>query len=214
MRRRQALAQLGSALGAGALPAWASVGGARPPHIAVWGDSITDLYQWNLARAYEGQRQVFNGGVPREVSQQIRARMVADRDHKDWITVLWYGHNNWVKSEVGVDVAASVASLPRGHDRFVVLSMLTWANDGLRGSPAYKETLKVNAELGVRYPKNYLDIRAHLVGLYNRQDPRDVRDFRNDITPSSLRFDDIHLNTAGCNAVVARLQQFIADKGW
>lgn len=198
-------------MGLSAGTAWPA---SAPPHIALWGDSITDLYQWNLARAYEGQRQVHNGGVPGEVSQQIRARMVADQAHKEWITVLWYGHNNWVKDEVKADIAASLASLPRGNDRFVVLSMLTWATDGLRGSRAYQETLKVNAELAARYPKNYLDIRSHLVGLYNREDAQDVQDFRNDVTPSSLRFDAIHLNTAGCNAVVARLQQFIAGKGW
>lgn len=238
MQRRSALALLGAGWlagcggggggGGGAEPASAALAPpeaapqARAPEpavpasrdIAVWGDSLTDLYQAELAALFQGERQVFDGGFPAESSQQIRSRMVADTAHDDWITVLWLGHNNSNKSEVKADIAASIASLAPGNDRFVVMSMLTWATDGLKGSPGYQQVLQANQELAALYPGNFLDIRSYLVGLHNPGIAQDVQDFVNDITPSSLRYDEIHFNDRGRRVVAARVRDFIHAKGW
>jgi lysophospholipase L1-like esterase len=74
--------------------------------------------------------------------------------------------------------------------------------------------MRSNAQLAAAYPDNYIDIHRILVNAYNPNDPQDVADFNNDITPTSLRFDRIHLNTAGCDLVAAQIKQFLAAKGW
>lgn len=177
--------------------------------IACWGDSITDLYAQVLPSFYPA-RQVFNGGVVGQTSTQIADREVADTAHKTWISIFWYGHNNGDKSVVKADIARSIAALAQGNKAFVVLSMLPWAGRTQENS----EMMQVNAELAALYPDNYLDIHEYLVGLYNPNDAQDVQDHANDLTPSSLRFDTIHLNDAGCNAVCARLKDYLAQKGW
>jgi len=186
---------------------------ALSPHIACWGDSITDLYAPTLQQLYPA-RQVYNGGVVGQVSQQIAARQLADAQKKAWINVFWYGHNNWSKDQVKADIARSVAGLAEGNQAFIVLSMLNWAGSGERGTQEYADTVRVNAELAALYPNHFIDMRAHLVSLHDRSSWQDVQDFQNDLPPSSLRFDRIHLNDAGCLAVARKLQEFIAARGW
>jgi hypothetical protein len=43
-----------------------------------------------------------------------------------------------------------------------------------------------------------------LISLYNPLDPQDVIDHGNDVPPSSLRADHIHLNTAGYEAMTKK----------
>jgi lysophospholipase L1-like esterase len=181
-------------------------------NIALWGDSITDLYVHSVRQLYPG-REVFNGGIPGQTSMQINARLQADTAHRTWVSVLWYGHNNWWKDEVKADIAASIAALAP-NQAFVVLSMLNWAPSGTRGTQEYLDTVRVNRELAERYPDNFLDIREYLVGLYDPNAWQDVQDHQNDLPPSSLRFDGIHLNDAGCMAVARKVQEFLAAKGW
>jgi lysophospholipase L1-like esterase len=186
-----------------------TVAAALTTSIACWGDSITDLYARVLPSSYPA-RQVFNGGVVGQTSTQIADRETADSSHKTWISIFWYGHNDGDKSVVKADLARSIAALAPGNKAFVVLSMLPWAGRTQENS----EMMAVNAELAALYPDNYLDIHEYLVGLYNPLDAQDVQDHANDLTPSSLRFDTIHLNDAGCNAVCGRLKEFLAAKGW
>jgi len=201
--------------GFAALVAAGSAGAAAlSPDIAMWGDSMTHICHRHLGEAYAGQRKVHNGGVSGETSQQIRARMVADKAHKDRITVIWYGQNNKVKADVKADVAASLATLAPGNDRFIVLGMVGWANEAIRNWPMHTQIVQANRELAARYPNNFIDIRAHLVSQYQRGNEQDQDDFRNDLVPSSLRSDAIHLKDEGCHVVAARIKEFIAAKGW
>lgn len=183
------------------------------PNIACWGDSITDLYWSSLQQVYPG-RQVYNGGIVGQTSMQIAARQTADTGHKTWISVLWYGHNNYGKDQVKADIAASIAALAPGNEAFIILSMLNWAQSGYRGTQEYADTLRVNSELAALYPDHYIDMRAYLVGLYDPGSAQDVQDHQNDVPPSSLRFDGIHLNDAGCRAVAQKLREFIDARGW
>lgn len=186
---------------------------ALSPNIALWGDSMTGLYFPSMQQAFP-DRQIYDGGIPGETSMQIAARQTADTEHKTWISVFWYGHNNWTKDPVKADVAASVAALAPGNGAFVVMSMVNWAGTGERGTQEYDNIMRVNSELAAAYPDNYLDIHRYLVGLYNPNSWQDVQDFQNDLPPSSLRFDEIHLNPGGCDAVAAKLKEFITAKGW
>jgi lysophospholipase L1-like esterase len=204
-------------LGAGAASPWTAALAGAPPRsrdLALWGDSLTDLYQWNLARLLGGERQVFNGGVPGETARQIRTRVEADRAHRDRIAVFWLGHNDHDKTAVPAEVAACVASLRPDPRRYLVLPMLGWAADGRKGMPMHRQIVAANARLQALHPANFVDIRAHLLGLADRNQPADLQDQRDEVTPSSLRLDGIHLNTAGCDAVAARIRQEIVSRGW
>lgn len=179
--------------------------------IACWGDSITNLYASHLQQALP-DRPVYNGGVVGQTSAQIDARVQADTDHKDWVSIFWYGHNDWYKDQVAANLAASIAALKPGTN-FIVMSMLTWSTD-LPGSTQYNGALQADLALSQKYPDNFLDIRSYLVSRFDPSNAQDVIDHANDQTPSSLRFDTIHLNDAGCDVVAARLREFISAKGW
>ena len=185
------------------------------PNVALWGDSLTGPMGFNLQLLYPN-RQVFNGGVPGETSSQVASRAVADTAHDDWITVFWYGHNNQTQSaQIKADIARSIASLAPGNNRFIVMSLVNQAMPReSRGSADYATIQQLNAELAAAYPQNYLDIRSYLVGLADPNSPQDRLDQQNDVPPSSLRFDHIHLNNEGSVAVARKLQDFIASKAW
>jgi lysophospholipase L1-like esterase len=74
--------------------------------------------------------------------------------------------------------------------------------------------VQVDAQLARAYPDNFVDMREWLVSRYNPALPQDVADHANDETPSSLRFDTIHPNDAGCDVIAAKLRDFISAKGW
>jgi lysophospholipase L1-like esterase len=194
-------------------PPQAQVVKALSPNVAVWGDSLTGLYYGNLQRAVP-ERQVYNGGVSGETSAAIMVRAVADTAHRDWISVYWYGHNDFTKDAVPGNIAASIAALNPANKAFIVMSLVNWADNGERGTAVYDDIMHCNSLLAAQYPDNFIDIHAYLVSLYNPNDAQDVRDHNNDLVPTSLRFDRIHLNDAGCNAVAAKIKEFITAKQW
>lgn len=182
-------------------------------NIAAWGDSLTRGYAPKLALDYP-QRTVSNGGVGGETSPQIRVRMVADTDKANWIAVFWYGRNNWQWPEqVLRDIDLSVRALAPGNARFVVLPVLNASNQ-YTGTADYNRIMLLNEAIAAAYPSNFLDIRGYLVSLYDPTTPQDVADHANDVTPSSLRTDIVHLTPAGYQRVADRVAQFIAAKGW
>jgi len=186
------------------------------PNIAAWGDSLTPPVAANLQLLYPN-RVVFNGGVAGETSTQIAARQLADTsDHNIWINIFWYGHNNQTQAaQIKADIAASVAALAPGNTRFVVLAVVNQATLAeSKGGADYATIIQLNSELASLYPQNYLDIRAHLVNGYNPANAQDVADFQNDVVPSSLRFDPIHLNNDGSVLVAQKVRDFIDAKGW
>jgi lysophospholipase L1-like esterase len=199
----------GTASGSASTPAIASA--APGKNIACWGDSITNLYAPHLQSLYTG-RQVYNGGVSGQTSDQINQRVLADTAHKDWVSIFWYGQNDWFKDQVAGNLAASIASLPAGSN-FVVVSILNWSTD-LPGSTMYNSVLQANLALAQKYPNNFVDMRSWLVAQANASIAQDMVDRNNDETPSSLRFDTIHPNDAGCDLIAGHLRDFISAKGW
>lgn len=166
--------------------------------IAAWGDSFTHGGGITMPEfAYPVQLQkisgyeVYNGGIGGQTSTQIKARMLAATDKKDWAAIIWAGSNNfWAPQIVKADIAEMVAFL--GHKRFLVLPILNDATER-KGSSEYMSIMKLNSDLKAAYPENYLDVRAYLLTLSNgsAQDEKDVTD---DVIPSSLRSDESHLN--------------------
>ncbi|MEB4701068.1 hypothetical protein [Klebsiella quasipneumoniae] len=88
--------------------------------------------------------------------------------------------------------------------------------DGIR----YPKILEVNYYLSQKYPGYYvrsdsaLDVREKVVASYDSSLSQDVIDFGNDITPSSLRSDNRHPNTAGYAIYAALGYQFRQRKGF
>jgi hypothetical protein len=184
-------------------------------NIACWGDSMTTPFAPNLQLLYPN-RTVFNGGIPGEKSTQIAARQLADNSMTSWITVLWYGMNNQADpNTIKADLATSIAHLTPGNTRFVVLGVVNEAKPSeIKGGMVYDLIVRLNNELSQLYPQNYIDMRAWLVSHYDPNNAQDVLDFQNDVPPSSLRYDEIHLRNEGSILVAERVKQFIDGKGW
>lgn len=188
-------------------------------HVACWGDSLTaGNYVQDPTKPLSGgwpyqaltldpTRWYYNGGVGGETSAQIESRMLAATDKHPWDTVIWAGRNDIADAAadtaaIKANIAAMVAAL--GHNRYVVLSILCGSGETI-GTPVHDLILQLNNDLAATYPNNYLDIRALLVAQYNPNDPQDVTDHTNDITPSSLRTDSLHLNDAGYQYVAEQV---------
>ncbi|GAB2581488.1 hypothetical protein GCM10027034_11020 [Ramlibacter solisilvae] len=184
-------------------------------NIACWGDSLTPFFALNL-QTMVSNRTVFNGGVTGETSTQIAARQLTDNSMTNWITVLWYGANNPDQpATIKADLAASIAHLVPGNNRFLVLGVVNAATpEEIRGGAVYNTIVALNNELAQLYPDNYFDMRAWLVSRYNPNSAQDVADFQNDVVPSSLRFDHIHLRNEGSIVVAERVKQLLDAKGW
>ncbi|MDF2464096.1 MAG: hypothetical protein K0Q43_2331 [Ramlibacter sp.] len=182
--------------------------------IAAWGDSLTPAFAANLQLLYP-ERLIYNGGIAGQSSTDISARQRSGgRD--TWVNIFWMGTNNPTQPAlIKADIAASVAALAPGNDRFLILAVLNKARpEELRGGDVYNTIVQLNRDLAAIYPSNYLDIRAYLVSQFNPALPQDVADAQNDVIPSSLRFDEIHLNNDGSVLVAAKVKEFLDAKGW
>ena len=184
--------------------------------IALWGDSMIPGVARAFTYMWQPPRPIFDGGIAGQTSGQIAARVVADNDHRDWITIFWMGHNNDTQPEqIKADIAASVGHLAPGNNRFIVLSVIN-KGDGTedRGSPNYDIIMKLNAELAAIYPNNFLDLRSFMVAQSDPANPQQADDLRRDLPSSALRFDGIHLTGSGDEVVGRRLIDHIFGKGW
>jgi lysophospholipase L1-like esterase len=176
-----------------------------PKQTAAWGDSFTygggismPQYAYPVQLQKLAGQQVYNGGVNGETSTQIKSRMLAAADKKNYNTIIWVGNNNyWQRDIIKSDIAQMVASL--GHKRFVVISLLNdqyqWA-----GTSDYNRIIKLNNDLKELYGSNYLDVRSYLVS-HSSGSAQDERDKANDVIPTSLRYDSAHPNDKGYQLV-------------
>jgi lysophospholipase L1-like esterase len=198
-------------------------------NITTWGDSltagtgavpITNAYPAVLA--LQSQYTVSNGGVGGETSTQIKVRMLAATNTHVNPTIIWAGRNNYTDTNAVLsDIASMVSALAlKGNtNRFLVLSILNgdYVPYDARGGVGYQFITNINAILGQTYGSNYVDVRSYLVSQYNPAIPADVINYAQDIPPSSLRSDNIHLNNAGYAAVANYIltnSQLYLRGGW
>jgi len=161
--------------------------------LSAFGDSMTLGGSPYIANA-TGYKLI-NGGVGGETSTQIKTRFLAATAQRPNATLIWAGTNNpTAVSTVLADIADMAAAMT--HDRWCVLSVNQNAVFP-SGTPTYNDVMAINAGLAAGYPGHYLDVRSYLVSQYNPAIPQDVIDHANDVVPSSLRADTIHLNVAG-----------------
>jgi lysophospholipase L1-like esterase len=178
---------------------------------AAWGDSLTagtggTPYPTTLATLTS--KTVYNGGVGGDTSTQIRTRMVADAGKRHLYTIIWAGRNNFTDpATVKADIAAMVATLTTS--KYVVLSILNGTGEPT-GSANYTTLTTLNSDLAMLYSGHYVDVRATLVAAYDPGTPQDVIDHVNDVPPSTLRSDPLHLNTAGYTLVANTVNTYIS----
>jgi lysophospholipase L1-like esterase len=181
--------------------------------LGAWGDSLTaGTGGWSYPQQLSTRigRPIRNLGIGGQTSTQITARFLADADAvgRDDVTLIWSGRNNSFAPEtVKADIATMITALP-DPKRYLVFSVLNGTAEPA-GSVAYTTMMQLNADLAALYGDRYVDVRSHLVNLFNPAVPQDVTDHENDVPPSSLRSDALHLNTAGYAAVAARVQTAI-----
>jgi hypothetical protein len=142
---------------------------------------------------------VANLGIGGQTSVQIKNRMIADTGKRTWPSIIWAGRNDSDKGEqVKASIAAMVAALP--HKQYVIVSIYNSADEN-PGSYGYEHIKRLNADLAATYGSHFMNIRPHTVAQYNPAYPQDVKDFQNDIPPTSLRSDFLHPNKPGCSVI-------------
>lgn len=120
--------------------------------------------------------------------------MLVDAPDRAYPAIIWCGRNNFNDpTTVKADIAAMVASLP--HTNYLVLGLPN-ASDEPSGSGAWTLITQLNADLAATYGSKFWDVRAYLLTQGNGS-AQDNADIANDIPPSSLRTDSVHLNAAG-----------------
>lgn len=121
-------------------------------------------------------------------------QFVPDTPYKNFLPVFWEGRNNliqttagpWGPTQILSDIAAQVASVPRGVN-YLVLSVLNENTPPERkGGTIYSTLIGLNNSLSTTYGAHYLDVRSILVNSYNPSLPTDVSDYENDMPPTSL----------------------------
>lgn len=131
---------------------------------------------------------------------------------RDWTTVFWYGHNNWRDAtQVKADIAWSAFFLT--HERFVILGVLNDSSQPV-GTADHQAIVRLNSDLASLFPDHFLDIRDFLVSKFDPTQSQDVADHANDLVPSSLRADNLHLTPAGSVLVLERVKEFLDARGW
>ncbi len=132
------------------------------------------------------------------------------------INIFWLGRNNFGDTlQVKADIAAAVAFLNPQNNKFIILSILNGDYPSERADGGdYDKIIELNNDLQLLYPDNYIDIRSYLINQYNPEDAQDIIDFNNNVVPSSLRSDNLHLNTTGYDLVALEVFNFIEEHGW
>lgn len=187
--------------------------------ISGWGDSVIgtnsiDVIGW--FRRYYGLNHTSAGlddwhSYSGQSSSYVKTQfLAASSQHSDKVIVIWVGHNAFNRTTVKSDIAAMVADL--SHTRYVIVSLINGTANPV-GVGYYAEMMACNADLAALYPGHYVDVRAALIAAYDPGTPQDVTDVANDIVPSTLRADAIHLNAKGNYIAANTIFEYIINQG-
>ena len=183
--------------------------------VSCWGDSLTygtggTPYPTALS-AITGYNTI-NNGVGGYGSVPILNSFLAAPTQWPNLTIIWSGRNNYADTAtILANIATMVADI--GHDGYLILSVINgnYVPYEAIGGDGYNLIISLNNQLSAIYGSKYLDVRSILVAAYNPSIPQDVTDHTNDIPPSSLRSDNLHLNTAGYALVASSIKTVIAN---
>ena len=133
------------------------------------------------------------------------------------ITIVMIGQNDIGNSirnaNILSNLSAIVQNLKASNKKYLIMPVFG-ANAGSYGSSGYNSLITLNNTIRDTYPKNYINTRSRLITNYNASLSQDVIDYNNDIIPSSLRYDAVHLNDAGYSIVGSVLFNKLTTLGW
>jgi hypothetical protein len=118
-------------------------------------------------------------------------RFIPDTPYAKYLPIFWEGRNDllhttagpWGPAQIESDIAAQVATVPKGMN-YLVLSVLNEdAPNERRGGGTYTTLTELNKSLAATYGPHFLDVRSILVNSYNPSSPIDVTDHENDMIP-------------------------------
>lgn len=146
-------------------------------------------------------------------------------DTVNHVVLIWVGKNDqtsagdpWYKKGVLSNIKGMVDTIK--HDKYIILGDTNDTSDAQKiGTNWYTRIIGLNAELEMRYPNNFIDIRKKLIldGLTDAEitpTADDLAWIENGCIPTSLMADDTHPNDV-CKKLIARyVYQFMQSKGW
>ena len=185
-----------------------------------WGDSLTAGFG---GTPYPTQLEALTGittlnqGVNGLNSSQIASRFLAHPELFGEKVVIWAGKNNFLDPSapdnafdpvIDSDLASMVSRLTT--PAYLVLGLISSQDEPL-GSLHHNAFTIINTHLAATYAGHFIDIEHVLVRAYDPLSPADVLDFNADVTPTSLRSDNAHLNTAGYGVVARTVADYFAS---
>lgn len=119
----------------------------------------------------------------------------------------------------------AIAFLKTLEKRFIIMgpsnrsdeyaaSATTVAGAALNGAQSYQLIVDIENEMRQRWPRNFVNQRGLVVASYNPGDSTDIADHAADRTPTSLRADNLHYNTAGYAVVAQAVSDRLSLLGW
>ena len=142
----------------------------------------------------------------------------SEYDYDFRTTVIWAGNNDYTsefRPQVDANVTRMVEFLKPQDKRFIVIGMgIASYSDRLKGTQYYTDTMALHKKWRERWPNNFIDITPILQRHYDPNNPTDVQNLLDGCTPSSLRKDEIHLNSAGNQIVANTIYNFMLQRGW
>lgn len=179
--------------------------------------SITSVSVQKFTRAEAGDAAV---AVP-----PFSRAWVTENDSDLHTVIIWVGKNDqtsagdpWYRPGVLSNIKGMVNRLK--HNRFIILGDTNdTSNAQKKGTNWYTRITTLNAELAVRYPDNFIDIRTKLItdgladaGITPTED--DTAWIADGCIPPSLMADASHPNDAGKELVAQYVYAFMQSKGW
>ena len=181
--------------------------------VSGWGDSLTAGSGAPAGMSYLEQFQTLSGqaiykqGWGGSNSTWIKDQFLLQSNHwGDQYIIIWSGRNNYSSpATVKADIATMVAHMTNNNN-YLIMGILNgnYASE-FKGLSGYNTITTLNSDLAATYGSKYLDIRRILVNSYNPALTQDRIDFTNDIVPTSLRADNIHLINAGYGIVATNV---------
>lgn len=168
------------------------------------------LTSTTFTRTSSGSVTACPAGTPFITSQGVQS--AAD------VALIWAGRNNAYQLATVVSDIADMVTYLAGNKQYLVLSVLNGDGEGI-GTGAYNAIVALNAALAAAHGNCYLDVREYLIqsGLVDAgvtPTSQDDIDVGNDVVPSSLRFDGVHLNADGYGVVARSVYAQMLAHSW
>jgi hypothetical protein len=145
-------------------------------------------------------------------------KSTVDYDHAFRTAIIWAGNNDYTseyRAQVDANVTRMVEWLKPQDKRFIVLGMaIADYPDRRKGTPYYADTMALHRKWRERWPDNFIDITPILQRHYDPNNPTDVQNLIDGCTPSSLRVDEIHMNSAGQKIEADAIFAHLSQRGW